>query len=225
MWPNSVANTIAIIRASSPIQCVSKKVINFERPIVLRSINLNICMWHISKEQLILFPLVPFLYHVYHAWPSTLPLKMIMSLSTLCKFWELDKRVIAKQCNGVAAENGTSHARRSFSFWKFEHQGTFNFCSWSWGSYGRIWLELMGVWAIIWLWWDRTCRICGHRCQQLAVKSVVDMLKTWMHERTRAENNPINHYQHDQSKVWYFAMVTPNFQMQWLYSPAVFHPN
>ena len=28
-----------------------------------------------------------------------------------CKFCECDKRVIAKQCNGVAAVNDTSHAR------------------------------------------------------------------------------------------------------------------
>ena len=88
---------------------INKKVIHFQRPIVLKSTNLNIRMWHISKEQLILFPLVPFLYHVCHAWPSILPLKMPMSLSTFCKFCELDKRVIAKQCNGVAAENVTSH--------------------------------------------------------------------------------------------------------------------
>ena len=93
-----------------------KKVIHIQKPIVLKSINMNICMWHISKEPLILFPLVPFLYHVCQAWPSALPLKMTMSLSTFCKFCELDKRVIAKQCNGVAAENVTSHARRPFSF-------------------------------------------------------------------------------------------------------------
>ena len=28
------------------------------------STDINICMWPISKEQLILFPLVPFLHHV-----------------------------------------------------------------------------------------------------------------------------------------------------------------
>ena len=33
---------------------------------------------------------------------------MTMSLSTFCKFCDLDKHVIAKQCNGVAAENVTS---------------------------------------------------------------------------------------------------------------------
>ena len=43
----------------------------------------------------------------------------------------------------------------------------------------------------------------------LAVKSVVDMLKMWVHKRTRAENNPTNHYQ---SKVWYLAMVTQTFK-------------
>ena len=41
-----------------------KMVIRFQRPIVLKSLNLTICMWHISKEQLVLFPLVKFLYHV-----------------------------------------------------------------------------------------------------------------------------------------------------------------
>ena len=136
--------------------------------IVLKSINLNSCMWHISKEQLILFPLVPFLYHVCHAWPSTLPLKMtIMSLSTFCKFCELDKRVIAKQCNGVAAENVTSHARRSFSFLEIWTTGylelllvilriIWSYLTWINGCLGNI---------IIWLWWNRTCRICRHRCQ------------------------------------------------------------
>ena len=69
------------------IQCVSKKkVIHIQRPIVLKSIDLKICMWHISEEQLILFPLVPFLHQVCHAWPSTLPMKMTMSWPTLCKF-------------------------------------------------------------------------------------------------------------------------------------------
>ena len=33
-------------------------------------------VWHTTKEQLILYPLVPFLHHECHAWPSTLPLKM-----------------------------------------------------------------------------------------------------------------------------------------------------
>ena len=38
--------------------CIKIKVINFQRPIVLKSIDLNICMWPISKEQLIFFPLI-----------------------------------------------------------------------------------------------------------------------------------------------------------------------
>ena len=67
--------------------CIKIKVINFQGPIVLKSIDFNICMWPISKEQLIPFPLVPFLHHVCHAWPSTLPLKMTMSYPTFCKFW------------------------------------------------------------------------------------------------------------------------------------------
>ena len=96
---------------------ITKKVIHIQRPIVLKSINLKIYMWHISKDQLILFPLVHFLHQVCHAWPSTLPLKMTMSWPTFCKFWQLDKSVIAKQCNGVAAEIVSSHARWSFPFW------------------------------------------------------------------------------------------------------------
>ena len=98
-----------------------KKVIHIQRPIVLKSIDFKICMWQINEEQLILFPLVPFLHQVCHAWPSTLPLKMTMSWPTLCKFWQLDKSAIAKQCNGVAAEIVSSHARWmrwSFPFWK-----------------------------------------------------------------------------------------------------------
>ena len=49
----------------------------------------------------------------------------------------------------------------------------------------------------------------------LAVKSVVDMLKMWVHKRTRAENNPTNHYQ---SKVWYLAMVIQTFK--WNFSTS-----
>ena len=62
--------------------------------------------------------LVSFLHQVCHAWPSTLPLKMTMSWPTFCKFWQLDKSAIDKQCNGVAAEMFSSHARWSFPFWK-----------------------------------------------------------------------------------------------------------
>ena len=87
---------------------IKKKVIHFQRPIVLKSINLNIYMWHTSKEQIILFPLVPFLHHECHAWPSTLPLKMTVSYPTFCKFSESDKSLIAKQCNGVARDRHIS---------------------------------------------------------------------------------------------------------------------
>ena len=38
--------------------CIKKKVIHNQRPIVLKSIDLKICVWHRSKEQLILFPFV-----------------------------------------------------------------------------------------------------------------------------------------------------------------------
>ena len=76
-----------LIRVYSCTVRIKKKVIHFQRPIVLKSIDLNICTWPISKEQLILFPLVPFLHHVCHTWPSSLPLKMTMSYPTFCKFW------------------------------------------------------------------------------------------------------------------------------------------
>ena len=76
-----------------------------------------------------------FLHHVCHAWPSTLPLKMTMSFSAFCKFCESDKSLIAKQCNVMAAEIVTSHARWSFPFWKFERQGACSFSLWSWESH------------------------------------------------------------------------------------------
>ena len=43
------------------------KEIHIQRPIVLKSNGLKICMWHIGEEQLILFLLVPFLHQVCHA--------------------------------------------------------------------------------------------------------------------------------------------------------------
>ena len=47
-----------------------KKVIHIQLAIVLTSIDLNTLMWHISKEHLILFPLVPFVHLLYvtHDW-------------------------------------------------------------------------------------------------------------------------------------------------------------
>ena len=143
-------------------------------------------------RQLILFALVPFLHHVCHTWPNVLPLKMTMSVSTFCKFCTLDKSVIAIQCNCIAAEIVTSHASWSFLFWKF-WQDACNFSLWSGGSFAHIWHDLMDVWVIIWLWWDRTCRTCSITVS-FVLKSVVDMLKMWVHKRTRAENNPSNHY-------------------------------
>ena len=134
-------------------------------------------MWHTSKEQFILFPLVPFLHHECHAWPSTLPLKMTVSYPTFCKFSESDKSLIAKQCNGVAAEIATPHARWPFSFLAF------------WTimclqlllvilriTFEHIWHELMDVyhvWAIIWLWRARTCMTCS-TAVSFALKSEVD---------------------------------------------------
>ena len=165
-------------------------------------------MWQISKEQLIFFPLVPFLYHVCHAWPSTLPFKMTMSFSTFCSFTILINASLTN--NAMVWLQRLSHLTPGdrVPFWKFEQQGTCNFSSWSWGSFGRIWQELMDVWAIIWLWWGRTFRTFSIAVR-FALKSEVDMLKIWVHERTTAENNPTNHYQ---SKFWYLAMITKTFK-------------
>ena len=94
-----------IIRDQRYTVRIKIKVIHIQRPIVLKSNDLKICMWHIGKEQLILFLLVPFLHQVCHAWPSTLPLKMTMSWPTFCKFWQFDKSPIDKQCNGCGCWN------------------------------------------------------------------------------------------------------------------------
>ena len=55
-----------------------------------------------------------------HLLSGNLNDKVLQPLSTYCKFCESDKRLIAKQCNDVAAVIVTSHARWSFTFWKFE---------------------------------------------------------------------------------------------------------
>ena len=70
--------------------------------------------------------------------------------------------------------------------------GACNFSLWSGGSFAHIWHDLLDVWVIIWLWWDGTCSIAV----SFVLKSEVDMLKMymWVHKRTRAENNPTNHY-------------------------------
>ena len=63
----------------------------------------------------------------------------------------------------------------------------------------------MEVWTIIWVWWGKTFRTCSIAVR-FALKSEVDMLKMWVHERPcTAENNPTNHYQ---TKFWYLAMIT-----------------
>ena len=46
--------------------CIKIKVIHFQMPIVLNSIDLNICMWPILSKEQLFFPLVPFLHHVTH---------------------------------------------------------------------------------------------------------------------------------------------------------------
>ena len=54
-------------KSSGIYSAYQKKVIHIQRPIVLKSIYLKMCMWHVGEEQLILFPLVPFLHQVCHA--------------------------------------------------------------------------------------------------------------------------------------------------------------
>ena len=61
---------------------------------------------------------------------------MKMSFPTFCKFFQLEKCVIAKQFNGVAAENDASHATWSFSPRDLEdHSGVFDMNSWMLGNY------------------------------------------------------------------------------------------
>ena len=162
-------------------------------------------MWNISTEQLIFFPLVSFLYHCvthdrvhcHRRWKCHFPL-----------FASFANWINASLPNNAMVWlQRMSHLMPGdlFPFWKFEQQYTCNYSSWSWGSFGRIWHELMDIWAIIWLWWEKTCSIAV----SFALKSVVDMLKMWVHKRTRAENNPTNHYQ---SKFRYIAMVIQTFK-------------
>ena len=114
-------------------------------------------MWHISKEKLILFPLVPFLYHVCQAWPSTLPLKMRMSNSLF--FLQVLQFGSTRHCQTMqwCGCRDCHMPRDHFRFWKFEQQLRYSqLLLWSSGSLGCIWHELMDVWAIIWLWWGNT---------------------------------------------------------------------
>ena len=131
---------------------IKKKVIHIQRSVVLKTIDFKICIWHESKEQLIIFPLVPFLDQVCHAWLSKLPIKMTMSWPTFSKFWQCDKSFIAKQCNYVAAENVSSHAKWSFSFTKMEIIRSFKFFLCSLVFYGPIWHKLVDIWASFWSW-------------------------------------------------------------------------
>ena len=56
---------IGVLKGS--LQCVSKKGNPYSKAHCSKSIDLKICVWHISKEQLIFFPLVHFLHQVGHA--------------------------------------------------------------------------------------------------------------------------------------------------------------
>ena len=66
------------------------------------------------------------------------------------------------------------------------------------------------VWAIIWLWRDRTSWTCSIAVS-FVLKSEVDMLKMWVHKRIRAENNPTNHYQ---KQILITCNDHPSFWMQ-----------
>ena len=132
---------------------------------------------------------------------------MTMSFSTVCKFCDLDKLVIDKQCNGVAAEIVTSHARWSFSFLKI----------WTTRCLQLLLVILRIIWA--YLTWINGClgnylamvrqdiQDMLHRCQ-ICFEIRGDMSKMWVHERITAENN------------WNLAMITQtvkcNFGASWL---------
>ena len=133
-------------------------------------------MWHTSKEQLILFPLVPFFASCMSRMTEHIAIEDDNVISHFCKFCESDKSLIAKQCNGVAAEIATSHSRWSFPFLKFETIRCLQLLLVILRiTFEHIWHELMDVhvWAIIWLWWARTCRICS-TAVSFALKSEVD---------------------------------------------------
>ena len=62
-------------------------------------------MWHISKEQLILFPLVPLLHHVCHAWPRYIAIKDDnVSFPLFASFCELDKSSIAAEIVNISCQ-------------------------------------------------------------------------------------------------------------------------
>ena len=60
-----------------------KKVIHIQRPVVLKLINFNICIWPISKEQLIFFPLA---YH-FASCMSCMTEYSVRACPTFCKLW------------------------------------------------------------------------------------------------------------------------------------------
>ena len=82
--------------------------------------------------------------------------------------------------------------------------------SWSWGSFRRIWHELIAPdWAIIWLWWDRTCRICGHRCQ---LSSEISGGYVEDDGCIKGPGQRIILPIITNAKYWYLAMVTQTFK-------------
>ena len=119
-----------------------------------------------------------------------LPLKMTMSVSLFASFANWIKASLPN--NAIVSLQRLSHLMPVDHFFSgnFEQQGACNFATlWSGGSFAHIWHDLLDVWLIIWLWWDRTCRTCSIAVS-FVLESEVDMLQMWVQKRTRAENNP-----------------------------------
>ena len=56
---------------------------------ILKSIDLKICVWHISKEQLILFPLVHFLHQVCHSMTEYIAIEDDNVMTHFCEVWTI----------------------------------------------------------------------------------------------------------------------------------------
>ena len=88
-----------------------------------------------------------------------------------------------------------------FPFWKFEH-GTCNFSSWSWGSFGHIWHELMDFWG-------NYLAMVSQDIQDMLQRShYVGDVGAWKDHGKKI----ILYTNHYQSKFWYLAMITQTFK-------------
>ena len=105
-------------------------------------------------------------------------------------------------CNGEAAEIATSHSCQVIiSFLEIWTTRCLQLLLVILRSEDYIWSYLTWInWCssclgnYLAIWWARTCRTCS-TAVSFALKSEVDLLKMWVHKRTRAKNNHTNHYQ------------------------------